>query len=217
MALFDLANSNAQVSAVTLASYGDEHWGKPRPQWPHGGIWWHIQPCVFPLLCYCFHWWTKRGQHQPNVDLRGPGGHLRKLSRLWNKNRQELYPLVWARLLDLESYKHPGISVGLQKKQIWYLRILLSESQAEAWLLSNSDYLMGSENLYRCFQGKLKDLLLGGMVLPVPQDRGPALHSGSNCLERWATGCRVSARLWVRTPKTTFPFSWVYSWIVWVE
>ena len=117
MALFDLANSNAQVSAVTLASYGDEHWGKPRPQWPHGGIWWHIQPCVFPLLCYCFHWWTKRGQHQPNVDPRGPGGHLRKLSRLWNKNRQELYPLVWARLLDLESYKYPRYLRVFKKKQ----------------------------------------------------------------------------------------------------
>ena len=35
---------------------------------------------------------------------------------------------------------------------------------------------MGSENLYGCFQGKLKGLLLGGMMLP--QDRGPALHSG---------------------------------------
>ena len=37
---------------------------------------------------------------------------------------------------------------------------------------------MGSENLYGCFQGKLKGLLLGGMMLPVLQDRGPALHSG---------------------------------------
>lgn len=143
---------------------------------------------------------------------------FKEIVKTLEQYRKEIFPLVQAtELLDLESYKHPGISVGLQKKQIWYLRILLSESQAEAWLLSNSDYLMGSENLYRCFQGKLKDLLLGGMVLPVPQDRGPALHSGSNCLERWATGCRVSARLWVRTPKTTFPFSWVYSWIVWVE
>ena len=37
---------------------------------------------------------------------------------------------------------------------------------------------MGSKNLYGCFQGKLKGLLLGGMMLPVSQDRGPALHSG---------------------------------------
>lgn len=73
---------------------------------------------------------------------------------------------------------------------------------------------MGSENLYGCFQGKLKGLLLGGMVLPVLQDRGPTLHSriqlfGKIQLFGNSTGCGVSPRLWMRTPKATFTFLWV--------
>ena len=56
---------------------------------------------------------------------------FKEIVKTLEQYRKDFFPLVQATgLLDLESYKHPGIYVGLQKKKIWYLRILLSEIQA---------------------------------------------------------------------------------------
>lgn len=75
---------------------------------------------------------------------------------------------------------------------------------------------MGSENLYRCFQGKLKDLLLGGMVNEKPLDRGPVFsHSGSNCLKDGLLAVEFLLDL-EEDPKANIPFS-LQSWIVRVE